>query len=250
MLQDLFLGSANFPRFPSVSMESQLSQPTPNRSHPGLVNLRRESVSSIALPMTDVSAPRTQAPTALKQATLEPLVQALQRREPQALEALIQRTEKACFHFALSVLKDRELAKDALQDAYFVVFQKIDQLREPGAFKTWLFRIVNRACHDILRKRKREIETDLSEREELLSGNSGPAPESDPSQQVPKRELLRATFRALPAIDREAIALREVCSLSYEEMARTLSIPIGTVRSRLAKARKRFLQAYRKEQRP
>ena len=52
----------------------------------------------------------------------------------------------------------------------------------------------------------------------------------------------------LPDQDRQALALREIASLSYEEMARVLSIPIGTVRSRLAKARKRFIKSYRKEQ--
>ena len=99
-----------------------------------------------------------------------------------------------------------------------------------------------------MRKRGREVETDLSERDDLLEQATGPSGASEPSSDLSSKEMLRATFRSLPAIDREAIALREVCCLSYEEMARTLSIPIGTVRSRLAKARKRFLKAYRKEQ--
>ncbi|MCA9779617.1 MAG: hypothetical protein KC800_22975, partial [Candidatus Eremiobacteraeota bacterium] len=71
---------------------------------------------------------------------------------------------------------------------------------------------------------------------------------SDPSRQIPNRELLRSTFDNLPDQDRQALALREIASLSYEEMARVLSIPIGTVRSRLAKARQRFIKSYRKEQ--
>ena len=80
----------------------------------------------------------------------------------------IEKTERACYRLALSVLKDPDLSKDALQDSYLVVYQKIGQLREVGAFKTWLYRIVTRSCHDILRKRKREIETDLDTREDLL----------------------------------------------------------------------------------
>lgn len=55
------------------------------------------------------------------------------------------------------------------------------------------------------------------------------------------------TFSRLPEIDRTALALREVCSLSYEEMSRVLGVPLGTVRSRLAKARDRFIQMYRGE---
>lgn len=204
----------------------------------------------ITLTMSDVSPSQAAArPEAVEPDSLEALALRLQKsREGQALEALIQRTEKACFSLALSILKDPDLAKDALQDSYFVVFRQIDQLREAAAFKSWLFRIVTRTCHDMLRKRKREVETDLSQREDLMAGDSSSSPGLDPSREVPKKEMLRATFRALPEIDREAIALREICHLSYEEMARTLAIPIGTVRSRLAKARQRFLKAYRKEQ--
>jgi RNA polymerase sigma-70 factor, ECF subfamily len=186
-------------------------------------------------------------PVARTVSHLETLATDLRRGQEGALEALIANTEKACFHLALSILKDGDLAKDALQDAYFHVYQKIGQLREMVAFKAWLFRIVTHACHDILRKRKNEFETDLSERDDLLADVSITEP-TDPSEVVPKQEVLRATFRDLPEIDRQAIALREVCSLSYEEMSRVLNIPIGTVRSRLAKARKRFIQAYRKEQ--
>ena len=194
--------------------------------------------------MTDLQANRSNAASTPSSNSLEDCVVALQRGRDGALEQLIRKTEKACFHLAFSILKDRDLSKDALQDAYFVVFRRIDQLREPAAFKGWLFRIVTTSCHDILRKRGKEIEIDMSEREDLLTPDSP----SDPSKQIPNRELLRSTFDNLPDQDRQALALREIASLSYEEMARVLSIPIGTVRSRLAKARKRFIKSYRKEQ--
>ena len=205
-------------------------------------------MTTFTMPMTKPASISQSVATDLENSTLEQLVSSLQNRQEGALEALIKKTERACYHLALSILKDPELSKDALQDSYFVVFQRIGQLREAGAFKAWLFRIVSRSCHDILRKRGREVETDLSQREDLLTGESSGSSPSDPSHSIPSRSLIKTTFQELPEIDRQTLALREVCSLSYEEMSRVLSVPIGTVRSRLAKARKRFITAYRKDQ--
>lgn len=203
-------------------------------------------MTATTLAMTNPAPPKSlaEAPASIEALALRLKLQ----RDGATLEALIQRTEKACFHLALSVLQDADLAKDALQESYLSVFRQIEQLREPDAFRAWLFRIVNRTCHDILRKRKNEVELDPTDPMNLSYKALGSHSEPDPSQAVSKRELLKATFRNLPDIDREAIALREICNLSYEEMARTLAIPIGTVRSRLAKARQRFINAYRKEQ--
>lgn len=173
--------------------------------------------------------------------SLEELARRLQRREEGALEALIARTETACYRLAYSVTGDAELARDALQDAYFTVYQRIGQLREPAAIKNWLFRIVNHCCHDILRRRRKEVQTDFEEREDLQA-----LPEtSDLADDITQSHKIRETFAALPEIDRTALALREVCSMSYEEMSRVLDVPLGTVRSRLAKARQRFIDAYK-----
>jgi RNA polymerase sigma-70 factor (ECF subfamily) len=62
---------------------------------------------------------------------------------------------------------------------------------------------------------------------------------------VGRQETIRATFAQLPEIDRTTLALREVCSMSYEEMAEVLQVPLGTVRSRLAKARQRFIEKFK-----
>lgn len=192
--------------------------------------------------MTNTEATHT---TYLSQADLHTLVRELQkgRGEP-ALQALIERTQRACLGLAYNQLQDRELAQDAVQEAYLVVYRKIGQLREPEAFKAWLYKIVTRACTEIRKKRRDEVETDLDQREDLIEKVAG----QDQADRVVYRNSLRQTFGQLPDIDRQALALREVCSLSYEEMSRVLAIPIGTVKSRLAKARKRFINLYQKEQ--
>lgn len=173
--------------------------------------------------------------------SLEDLVLRLQARDETALEPFIARTEKACYRLALSILKDPDLSRDALQDSYLVVYQRIGQLREAGAVKSWLFRIVTHRCHDISRQRRNETQTDLEARDDLQSLE----PQRDLADDVSRQHKIRATFQKLPEIDRTALALREVCSMSYEEMSQVLKVPLGTVRSRLAKARKRFTDIYK-----
>lgn len=205
-------------------------------------------MTTMTVRMTSLHAPADKLSSPPTTSTLEELVEALRCGREGALEKLIKKTEKACYHLALSILKDPDLSKDALQEAYFLVYRRVGQLREPAAFKGWLYRIVSSCCYDILRKRSNEVETDIAEREDLLGSEADKKPVSDPSSEVSNREHIRSTFDDLPEIDRQALCLREVCSLSYEEMSRVLRVPIGTVRSRLAKARKRFINAYRKEQ--
>jgi RNA polymerase sigma-70 factor, ECF subfamily len=236
-----FSSTANFFKNRSVCSLINLNRPDRNEA-------RRHNVTTMTAKMTELHAAARKAKKLSPSGTTEEVVEALRRGQEGALEQLIKKTEKACYHLALSILKDPDLSKDALQDAYFLVYRRVGQLREPAAFKGWLYRIVTSCCHDILRKRGKEIETDIGDREDLLSEKSERKPTSDPSHEVPNRDLIRCTFSELPDIDRQAIALREICSLSYEEMSRVLSVPIGTVRSRLAKARKRFIDAYRKEQ--
>lgn len=172
---------------------------------------------------------------------LDELARKLQRREDGALEAIVERTQKACYSLAYSVLQDSDLAKDALQDTYFLVYQRIGQLREPAAFKGWLFRIVNHCCQSIIRKRTKEIETDFEEREDLHDLHQT----GDLAVEVTESQNIKDVFLRLPEIDRTALAMREIACLSYEEMSRSLNIPLGTVRSRLAKARKRFIELYK-----
>jgi len=166
--------------------------------------------------------------------SLEDIAKRLQRRQAGALEALIERTQEPCSKLALSIVKDRDLAQDALQEAYFVVYQRIGQLREAAAIQSWLYRILTNCCHDVLRRQGQPVD------DEQEVPDEGP----DLVDTLEKQERIRQSFACLPEIDRTALALREICSLSYEEMSSILRVPLGTIRSRLAKARQRFIQAY------
>ena len=121
----------------------------------------------------------------------------------------------------------RELAEDAVQDAYELVFRKLHQLRDPGAFKAWFCRIVIHCCH-------KHFSTTVEYEE--------PVDVSRPHEASVERATLAQLFRWLPVNDRNVLLLREVMSFSYEEVSQILRVPIGTVRSRLSKARKRALE--------
>lgn len=191
----------------------------------------KERVHGVSITLSIAAAPAQLT----REASLPELAERLQAGQAGALEAFIERTQSACSRLAVSILKDPELSRDALQETYIVVYQRIGQLRDPQAIKSWLYRIVSHCCHDILRRQGKEVQTEV----EVVEVTP------DAAEGVGRQDKIRATFARLPEIDRTALALREVASLSYEEMAQVLQVPLGTVRSRLAKARQRFIDAYK-----
>lgn len=179
------------------------------------------------------------------QSSIEEIVLKLQHGDDAALEHFIRATESACYRLAHSILKDPDLSKDALQEAYLIVYQRIGQLREPSAIKTWLFRILTRCCHNLSKRRLREITSDVETQENINYPLIGISDTPDPAATFTNHARIKAVFERLPEIDRTILALREVADLSYEEMAKALQVPLGTVRSRLAKARQRFISIYK-----
>jgi RNA polymerase sigma-70 factor (ECF subfamily) len=157
------------------------------------------------------------------------LVRRMQDGDGQALECFIQETQQVAWRLAFSLLRDRHRAEDCLQDVYFTVYRSVHQLRDPYAAQTWLLRIVTHRCRRLLRSRP------AASLEELAESGIEPA--------APERLGMEQALARLGPQDREVLTLREMMQLSYEEIAQGLQIPLGTVRSRLAKARQRFVQA-------
>jgi RNA polymerase sigma-70 factor, ECF subfamily len=148
-------------------------------------------------------------------------------------KTLVSKVAPLGYKLAFTKLQDRGRAEDALQDAFEIVFSKLSQLRNPAAFRAWFCRIVLHCCN-------RHTTPELPS--PTLYKASSPAP--SPVERLGLAQMLRL----LPAHDRNVLILREVMNLPYEEIAEVLRIPLGTVRSRLFKARKRALELL-KEQR-
>jgi len=174
----------------------------------------------------------TQQPDNLSQ-----LVLRLQQKDNSALEAFITATQAMAYRLAFSFLHDQDLCQDVLQEVYLTVYQKIDQLRDPSALRSWFCQIVVNQCRQQLRRR---ANTSLDELDEL--------PSLEPmAERVDQKVDVHSALGQLNPQDQAILTLREVLDLSYQDIANSLQVPLGTVRSRLANARARLCNLLRKE---
>jgi RNA polymerase sigma-70 factor (ECF subfamily) len=124
------------------------------------------------------------------------------------------------------ILRDRELARDAVQDALIRAWRDLPGLRDADRFNAWLYRLTTHACLDIARKRKRRVqEVELTP---LIQPSTGGAP-SD----VAERELLDEALRRLEPEWRAVVVLHYFVGMPLPEVASELHIPLGTAKSRL-----------------
>lgn len=126
------------------------------------------------------------------------------------------------------VLTNENDAWDITQETWLAVVRGIDRLRNPAGFSTWAYRIVRNKAADRIRQRMRQ--RSVSEEEPAGSTSS---PHTDVSD-------VHAALATLPAADRELLTLHYLEGMQYEELAEILDIPLGTVKSRLYKARERL----------
>jgi RNA polymerase sigma-70 factor (ECF subfamily) len=124
------------------------------------------------------------------------------------------------------ILRDRELARDAVQDALIRAWRDLPGLRDPDRFNAWLYRLTTHACLDIARKRKRRVqEVELTPLTEPFTG--------DAPSGVAERELLDEALRRLDPEWRAVVVLHFFVGMPLPEVASELGIPLGTAKSRL-----------------
>jgi RNA polymerase sigma-70 factor (ECF subfamily) len=177
------------------------------------------------------------------------LIQSAQRGDLDAFNQLILRYQNLLFSIALRILADEDSASDALQDALISAFRKINMFRG-GSLRSWLARIVINACYDELRRKRRQpavpfeqIDADGEEIEPdywLMDSSAGL------EEQYESTELERAIQKCLSSLPpdyRIVFVLVDVECMSYEEAAEAVHVPIGTVKSRLARARMQMRKA-------
>ena len=161
----------------------------------------------------------------------------------QTFEALVLPHLDAAYNLARWLLRDPSAAEDAVQEASLRAFRYIDSLRGDDA-RAWLLGIVRNTCFTVLERRRKGpevVEFDESEFEAALgaTGHGG----SDPAallEQRKLRTLLDAAIRALSPALREVIVLREFEDLDYAQIAQIAGVPVGTVMSRLSRAREKL----------
>lgn len=170
------------------------------------------------------------------------LVKRVQKGDKGAFDVLVLKYEHKIVNLVMRYVRDPETALDITQEAFIKAYRALPRFRGDSAFYTWLYRIaVNTAKNHLAAQRRRptDIELDLQDPEQY--GLHAKLKETDTPEAVSLSHELQDTLEraiaALPEDLRTAIILRELDGMSYEEIAQTMDCPVGTVRSRIFRAR-------------
>ena len=170
------------------------------------------------------------------------LIERARQGDERAYRALVKKYERPVFNICLRMMRDRDAAEDLAQDAFIKVFSMLERYNPTYAFSSWLFKITSNLCIDSMRKRRIDTlpmdEPIRSERGEFKRQYA--APEDTPEKIVvtdERMKMLTDAIDLLPPHYRIMIVLRHQEDLSYEEIAETLEVPLGTVKARIHRAR-------------
>ena len=179
------------------------------------------------------------------------LIQTAQQGDLDSFNTLILHYQDMVFHTALRILGDEDLAADAAQEAFISAFRSINSFRG-GSFKAWIMRTVTNACYDELRRKKRRpttpLEPDTADGEEMDSPRWLADPNMTPAEKSEADELEHAIqhcLDALPIDFRTVVVLADIQGMDYTEVAASVRVPLGTIKSRLARARLRLRECLR-----
>ncbi len=179
----------------------------------------------------------------------EELIAAFLEGDQLAFEELVRRYQTQVFNLAYRILGDRTDALDVSQEVFILLFRKLGTFRSESRFSTWLYRVATNACRDYTRKKRYHLslssraDEDMPEWEEMLPGD-----EENPDDLLISAELqgrVRAAIRELPLKFREVVFLHDIEGYNYNEIAEILGISLGTVKSRLNRARHRLAHELR-----
>jgi len=170
------------------------------------------------------------------------LVEQVQRGDKQAFDVLVLKYQNKIIQLVNRYVHDSDEARDVAQEAFIKAYRAIGRFRGDSAFYTWLYRIaINTAKNYLVASGRRPPRSDIDAQDaEQYEGATGLREYATPERMLQKDEIQGAIAEAIDALPddlRTAITLRELEGLSYEEIAQTMDCPIGTVRSRIFRAR-------------
>jgi RNA polymerase sigma-70 factor (ECF subfamily) len=171
------------------------------------------------------------------------LIERYRLGDPSAFDEIFERYQRMVFNLALRLSGDAERAADLSQEIFLRVYRHVGRFKGQSSLKTWIYRVSVNCCRSRLARRRLPIQSPADPGIDLLERvrDTGAGPE----RQAIARERLgqvMAALRELPAPYREAVVLRDVEELTYEEISEVLDVRLGTVRSRIARGRDRLRQ--------
>ncbi len=171
------------------------------------------------------------------------LIERIKQGDLSAFDELIARYEKQVYSFAYRMAQNYDDANDIASEAFIKVFQAINKFRGDSNFSTWVFRIVTNTYLDKKKRSKAHLNVAIDEYVELNESSvakqfEDPAPDPlEMMEESERKDIILDAINQLPDYQRIIIDLFHLQGLSYEEIAEVVSLPIGTVKSRLNRAR-------------
>ena len=170
------------------------------------------------------------------------LVERVQRGERSAFDVLVLRYQQKVLKLVLRYIRDPMEAEDVAQEAFIKAFRAIGSFRGDSAFYTWIYRIaINTAKNALVASKRRPVNFGIDVQDPEQGDLEARMTDGETPEQLALTEEIRETVNQamgdLPEELRTAIVLREIDGLSYEEIAASMDCPVGTVRSRIFRAR-------------
>jgi RNA polymerase sigma-70 factor (ECF subfamily) len=177
------------------------------------------------------------------------LIQAAKRGDVESFNQIVLSYQDVAYTVAYRIMGEPAAAADATQEAFISAYQKLHQFRGEH-FKPWLMRIVTNACYDELRRRQRRPATSLDVLHDVqpMPGLALHSPQENPEQHAERSELsdaIQDCINDLPDDQRVIAVLSDVEGYVYQEIASITGLPLGTVKSRLSRARNRLRDCLR-----
>lgn len=172
------------------------------------------------------------------------LIAAAKAGDERQFELLIEQCKTRAYNIALRYLHNEEDAMDALQESFIKIYRHLGSFKEGSKFDTWVYRIVVNTCNDMLRKNNAAMtESMIRSDEEDEYTLELPDPEPGPQEALLRKEQAAQILEALAQLkpdQKEVIVLRDIQGFSYEEISEMLDCSMGTIKSRINRARNRL----------
>ena len=186
----------------------------------------------------------------LKSIDEKDIIERVKNGDENAFTWIVRNYQNRVANLVYKIIGDRAVVEDITQEVFIKIFESIKNYKFESALYTWIYRITVNICIDEIRRRKRNKVFGF----DVVERNSGLEPADSPVERIVEnrelREILKRAMMRLPADFRVVIALREFEDLSYEEISNILGIRIGTVKSRIFRARQllaKYLKDYMEE---
>jgi len=171
------------------------------------------------------------------------LVECVLNGDKQAFELLVLKYQRKLMRLVMFFIKDHAEAEDIVQEAFIKAYRGLSSFRGESAFYTWLYRIGVNSAKNHINSQKRRVQTSSdndTQSKETTAESDGQNEANTPDSVLASKQLAEKVNEAMSSMQEElriAISLREIDGMSYEEIADMMECPIGTVRSRIFRAR-------------